>query len=991
VDTNADSAVAGDGACSLREALTNANTDSDTTAGDCVAGSGADAIEFNIAGGGSPAVIVPLAALPSIQDSVTLNGNTQGCPAPPCVRLNGSATTGAPGLRFAGGSSTLRGFLINRFDGRGIEVDSPGNFIEGNYLGTDATGTSAVGNASDGLSVNFMPDNTIGGTVAAARNVASGSVGGQGLQIAGVGADGNEILGNYAGTDVTGTVDLGNFFEGVAIFFGADNTVGGVVPGARNVISGNDFSGLLLTEGAHDNLIVGNYIGTDVTGALPLPNEFQGIYLLGAPSNTIGSTAAAGRNIVSGNLARAFYLLPPSTTGNKILGNLIGTDVTGTIAINNGGTSFSALEFDDVAINQLGGTTPSARNVISGNTWGVFLDDSTCTGNEVLGNFIGTDITGTLPLGNANHGIFVTDGAHDNVIGDAEPGAGNVVSANNHGLVFSDGAVGQLVRGNHIGVDVTGTVALGNVSLGVFIHDTGANTIGGDAPGAGNVISANDRGLEIDNCSAGVVVSGNHIGVDLTGTVALGNADIGVFIHQCSGNVIGGDVPGAGNVISANSRGVLIQGPAAPAENNQVLGNLIGTDASGTVALGNLFSGVDIPVADRNQIGGTAPGARNVISANGGAGVRVEEGASRNTIQGNLIGTDITGTQPLPNLNSGVLLTVDSTSNVVGGAAPGAGNLISGNSPNGVTTDSGSGRNTIQGNLIGTDVSGMVLLGNALKGVSIEGGIGLNTIGGPASGAGNVIAGSGEEGIAIASGISANPIQGNSIFANGLLGIDLGLDGVTANDFQDPDPGANLLQNFPELNSADADFASVTIDGSLNSLPSSSFRIEFFASSVCDGSGFGEGERYLGSLDVATDAAGDAVINALLPVAVGDGEAVTASATTNGLSKNTSEFSACVGAVCQQTLPMAQTVEAQDRNTFIWSPAADVRFVKGNLADVGTYSTVGGGWALNATSMDTSLDDPAPGNGLFYLLRPLGCGSWQTTPGAEPARDAALP
>src|SRR5262249_22893704 len=145
----------------------------------------------------------------------------------------------------------------------------------------------------------------------------------------------------------------------------------------------------------------------------------------------------------------------------------------------------------------------------------------------------------------------------------------------------------------------------------------------------------------------------NFIGTDLTGNTALGNGD-GIFISNSSGNVIGG-VGTAGNVISGNTRyGVEIFNGS---NGNQVIGNAIGTDASGTKALGNKFSGVGISNGSSNNIvGGTAAGARNIISANGsgsvGDGVSIFASAASNQVLGNLIGTDVTGTAALGNVAS---------------------------------------------------------------------------------------------------------------------------------------------------------------------------------------------------------------------------------------------------------------------------------------------------------------------------------------------------
>src|SRR5205085_6799214 len=197
------------------------------------------------------------------------------------------------------------------------------------------------------------------------------------------------------------------------------------------------------------------------------------------------------------------------------------------------------------------------------------------------------------------------------------------------------------------------------------------------------------------------------------------------------------------------------------------------------------------------------------------------------------------------------------------------------------------------GNLIGTTATGNAALPNAI-GVIITGSSQNNTIGGAAAGAGNVIAFNNDDGVSISSG-TGNSVRANAIHDNGTtatqLGIDLGPDGVTPNDAGDPDTGANNLQNFPVLTSAVTSGGNTTIQGTLNSTTNTQFTIEFFANPACDASGNGEGQTFLGSTLVTTDASGNATINTSLAVNVPAGQAVTATATDP--DNNTSEFSAC--------------------------------------------------------------------------------------------------
>jgi hypothetical protein len=201
------------------------------------------------------------------------------------------------------------------------------------------------------------------------------------------------------------------------------------------------------------------------------------------------------------------------------------------------------------------------------------------------------------------------------------------------------------------------------------------------------------------------------------------------------------------------------------------------------------------------------------------------------------------------------------------------------------------------------------------------------------------------------------------------------------------DPGANNLQNFPVLSLAEATPSSATVDGSLNSTPNRPFRIEFFANLACDSSLHGEGSRYLGFTNVVTDGDGDASFNAALTGPVSDGEAITATASATGLTTTTSEFSECFAATCLSTAIFGQTIVAPDKNSLSWALQDDVRFVKGDLANVSSYLITGTGELPAATSLNISSDSPGTGSGLYYLIRSLACGSWQTAPGAEPGRD----
>ena len=385
-----------------------------------------------------------------------------------------------------------------------------------------------------------------------------------------------------------------------------------------------------------------------------------------------------------------------------------------------------------------------------------------------------------------------------------------------------------------------------------------------------------------------IIVEGNFIGTDVTGTMALGNTD-GVSVGTAN-NRIGGTTPAARNLISGNG-GKALGIAGLDSDGNVVQGNLIGTDVTGLVALGNTGNGVALGsiAGTNNLIGGTAPGARNVISGNA-TGVILGL-ANGNRVQGNFIGTDITDTVALGN-NTGVGIGA-SDNNIIGGTAPGAGNVISGNTLSGVSIGNGSNGNQVEGNSIGTDETGSIDVGNGGRGVFMGPNVSNNTIGGLVPGAANIIAYNRIAGVTVVGTASTgNAILSNAIFANdpffGIpgLGIDLAANssdrgGVTPNDpGEDGDTGGNNLQNFPELTSAVSTPGNTTIEGTLNSTATTTFTLEFFANIACDPSGFGEGEALFGWTDVTTNVLGDVSFMVTFPIPVPSGDFVTATATS---------------------------------------------------------------------------------------------------------------
>ncbi len=357
------------------------------------------------------------------------------------------------------------------------------------------------------------------------------------MEISGVGSTDNVVQGNKIGTDVTGTHAIGNVEDGgVLINDGASyNTIGGTESGARNVISGNSGNGVNISRGLL-NVVQNNLIGTNIEGTGALAN-FVGVGVEGGTSavtfptgqNLIGGSTAGAGNVISGNGAGGGIYLYEGVL-NVVAGNLIGTNASGTAAVPNDADGIAAQYGGH---NTIGGTTAGAGNVISGNEGadgGVSLYYE--TGDLVAGNKIGTDITGTVALGNDRDGVVVSGESENNTIGGTTTGAGNLISGNADDGIYIL-ASGNVVAGNQIGTDVTGTIAIPN-NEGVEV-DASGNTIGGTTAGAGNLISGNvDCGVLISTSATDNLVEGNRIGTDTTGST-------GAALRQR-----GGERPGVG-------------------------------------------------------------------------------------------------------------------------------------------------------------------------------------------------------------------------------------------------------------------------------------------------------------------------------------------------------------------------------------------------------------------------------------------------------------
>ena len=540
----------------------------------------------------------------------------------------------------------------------------------------------------------------------------------------------------------------------------------------------------------------------------------------------------------------------------------------------------------------LGGFNPQENNTITmAGGRGVWLPPG-AQGHQLFGNqigIIGPSINGLyVASGNGAEGVLIESSpsqlTSSNAVGGAISGTGNLISANgSHGVrLVGELATRNRIEGNYIGVAPGGgyrfgTSDPGNRGDGVFLDNAPSNRIGSTSDLQRNVIAANEgAGVRVAGALAsGNLISGNFIGITAGGNAALGNAQEGVRIElAATNNSIGG-----GNVISGNLRGVTIVGPTTTG--NVLFDNFIGTDAAGQGDLGNALEGVRIENAPGVRITGDGNGS-SVISGNNVGVTLIGASTTGTLVSGNFIGTDTTGMFELNNSLQGVLID-NSSSNTIGGNTPETGNLISSNHWGVDITGPGSTNNAVQGNRIGTDITGTIPFSNEIDGVLIRQGASRNLIGGPAPETGNVIAYSRRDGVRIEDSSLQNAILTNSIFENGGLGIRL-VPTVGS------DPGPNLLRPAPMLDRVRSSIGFTNIEGSLSSVPTTGFTIQFFANASLDPSGFGEGQRFLGETVVVTDENGQARYSADVAGAVNPGEFVTATATDT--SGNTSEFSA---------------------------------------------------------------------------------------------------
>ncbi len=927
----------------------------------------------------------------------TINGNYIGLIATGATTLgntlNGIIVQSNSTGNLIGGITVADRNVISGNLNNGIYIlNTTANFVKGNYIGINQAGAAAIKNFQAGILIESSTAITIGGTTAAERNIVSGNKGG-GMTL--LSSSGITVSGNYIGMNALGTATIGNNPSGVLIQSSSSNLIGGSTAGERNTISGNSANGINITTTSSNNSIKGNYIGLDPTGVTGSINGVNGILIqAGSTANLIGGSLTGERNVISFNLNHGIYVL--NANGNFIRGNYIGTDLTGTIVKKN---FVDGIRIENSASTVVGGTTALEQNLISGNGGnGITLINNT-TLTSITGNNIGLNVSGSAALTNVN-GIFIQTSTA-NTIGGSTAGERNIISGNGSGVNLTTSANNNIVVGNYIGTNFTGTAAMANGGNGVFIQATSNNNaIGGLTVNERNIISGNGgSGINIIGSSNGNSIQQNYIGTDVTGSVNLFNTATAITVTSSNSTLIGGStaqqnvlvgkvgtstivsITGGstgtnfrGNFVGINAAGTAVLGCATgisdvgtgtiiggtnATDRNVVAGcssygilvggtgftiqgNYIGTNATGTAALSNA---IGLSWGSNNEtLGGLAPGAGNLISGNGGYGVEFF-GSSGNFVLGNLIGTDYTGTAAIAN---GTGIQLSSASNItIGGTASGARNIISGNN-NGINA-SAAHNNTIQGNNIGTDISGTTALGNTVNGILLGSGSYSNTVGGTIAGAANTIAYNGDDGVEINGSTSiTNAIRQNSIYCNTGKGINLNYStGVQGNNGE-----SKPVVLYGDNNGANG-----------TSAPNGSVELFYGA---CN-----QGQLYIAT--VTSDALGNwAYVGTLtLPNCI----VTTETSSTN----NTSEFSTCVTLV--NSLPVHllsfnayafnekvnltwTTVSEEDNDYFVIERSED-----GNsFQEIGKVKAVGNSSVLlNYFFVDSITDNKT----LYYRLKQI--------------------
>lgn len=766
----------------------------------------------------------------------------------------------------------------------GVYLDgTTGQDVVNNFIGTDTSGNVAKGNVFAGVLItNSATNNVIGGNGPYLANYISGNPN-NGIEIEGVGTNTNTVIGNYIGTSFDGLSEVPNLV-GIEVTTGpSNNFIGLAGAGNENYINGNDLVGIDIYA-ANSNHVRNNRIGT------AFPNTHGVIVANGSWGNVIGGSEPEG-NVISGNdsVGLAFISAP----SNNVSANIIGLTENGQLPQGN----LIGVYLGQSSTNTIGGTAVGEENTISANTLvGIAIEDMS-DDNDIINNFIGTDTTGNAVFGGSGNGvgIYISNSTLNTIGGDWNANEGNVICYNNLYGINLENAANNAITGNNIGLSHDNDTYLGNIIDGIRIAAGSImNSVGASGNGLENVIVDNFRGIHITSADNNTVEN-NFIGNDELGGVGSVNNGvndqvIGVMIDSTAKN---NAIEGL-NVISGNLfSGIGIDGVGT--SGNSIQGNYIGVDINGNLSYENDSINIYITNgASSNLIGGSNPADKNIIGGDSPVHILISQtGTDSNQVAGNNVGLGLDNSTTYPS-TFGIGVADGAMYNVVGGGMPNEGNNIS-------SADSvavyiyGSNQNRIFGNRIG------VLPNDSPANVAGAGiflqGADNTQIGGLLVGtdSANVIANCGKAGVDVGTqplfnSSYGNAIIGNSIYNNGELGID-----IDADDLIEPIDTNQTLGNNGDIDMPVIVDAWTCGDGnthigfkffSNNAL--GTYRVEFYENSTPDGSGYGEGEVFLGDFPFMPGTNHDTIYIDL-------GQALTVgtnvTATVTGTLWNTSEFS----------------------------------------------------------------------------------------------------
>ncbi|MBI5032474.1 MAG: right-handed parallel beta-helix repeat-containing protein [Chloroflexi bacterium] len=325
-----------DGVISLREAIEATNS---TT--------GSDSIAFNISGCSGVCTIQPLSPLPVISDGGTMiDGYTQPgavkatdvLSATLLIEIDGTQAGEADCFTITSSNNVLMGLVINRFGKNGVTIygsAAVSNTVSGNYIGTNANGLQALGNQSRGVYIQFSSHNLIGGNSPSDRNVISGN-NGSGVHLHTQTTE-NTVSGNYIGLNANGMGILPNKSDGVTLSsLATRNIIGGDTVGERNVISGNDGDGVSISSSG--NVVSGNHIGTDLTGTVCRGNGtyWEGVTIWAGHDNIIGGNLSGEGNLIACNGVAGARITGSNAISNTVVGNVILANQQMGVSVDNG-------------------------------------------------------------------------------------------------------------------------------------------------------------------------------------------------------------------------------------------------------------------------------------------------------------------------------------------------------------------------------------------------------------------------------------------------------------------------------------------------------------------------------------------------------------------------------------------------------------------------------------------------------------------------------